>query len=143
VKLRYLLDTGVVADPVAREPNAEILKRLRRKGAECAIAAPVWHELLMAVETLPGGSEARGLLGRYLQDVVRPSFPVLPYDDAAAAWHARDRARRLRAGQRPVQADGEIAAIAVTAGLTLVTTRPKDYAGYPGLRVESWSRANP
>jgi tRNA(fMet)-specific endonuclease VapC len=141
VKLRYLLDTGVVADPVTREPNAEILRRLRKKSAECAIAAPVWHELRMAVETLPGGSEARGLLDRYLQDVVRPSFPVLPYDADAAAWHSRDRARRLRAGQRPVHADGEIAAIAVTAGLTLVTTRPRDYEGYPGLRVESWNRA--
>ena len=141
MKLRYLLDTGVVADPVTREPNAEILRRLRRKGSECAIAAPVWHELLMAVEALPGGSESRGLFDRYLQDVVRPSFPVLPYDTDAAAWHARDRARRLRAGQRPVHADGQIAAIAVTAGLTLVTTRPRDYEGTPGLRVESWNRA--
>ena len=136
--LRYLLDTGVVSEPVTRSPGAETLRRLRKKAPECAIAAPVWQELLVAVEALPAGSEPRRLVERYLQDVVRPSFPVLPYDEAAAAWHARERARRARAGERPTVADGEIAAIAVTAGLVLVTTTPKAFAGYPGLRVETW-----
>ena len=136
--LRYLLDTAVVAEPVAMRPDEELLRRLRKKAPECAIAAPVWQELLLAVEALPAGSERRLLLERYLQEVVRPSFPVLPYDEAAAAWHARETARRAREGTRMARADGEIAAIAVTAGLALVTTTPKEFAGYPGLRVESW-----
>ncbi|HEY2509766.1 MAG TPA: PIN domain-containing protein [Polyangiaceae bacterium] len=136
--LRYLLDTGVVAEPVTRDPDADVLKRLRKRGGECAIAAPVWQELLLAVESLPAGTERRAIVERYLQEVVRPSFPVLPYDDAAAAWDARERARRAKAGGRVGVADGQIAAIAVTAGLALVTTSPKEFAGYPGLRVESW-----
>ncbi len=136
--LRYLLDTVVVAEPIARRPDDALLRRLRSKAPECAIAAPVWQELLLAAEALPAGSDGRILLERYLQEVVRRSFPILPYDDAAAAWHARETARRARAGSRLSRADGEIAAIAVTAGLALITTSPKDFAGVPGLRVESW-----
>jgi tRNA(fMet)-specific endonuclease VapC len=136
--LRFLIDTRVVVEPIVRAPDAEVLRRLRKKAPECALAAPVWQELLLAVETLPAGSERRILVERYLQEVVRPSFPILPYDDAAAGWHARETARRARAGTRMPRVDGEIAAIAVTAGLALVTTTPKHFAGYPSLRVETW-----
>jgi tRNA(fMet)-specific endonuclease VapC len=136
--LHLVLDTSVVAEPAMRDPDGEIVKRIKKRATQCGIPAPVWAELLMALESLPAGDERRAVFDRYLHDVVRPSFPILPYDDAAASWYARDAARRKHAGQARSVAAGQIAAIAVTQGLTLVTLRPKEYAGYRGLRVESW-----
>jgi tRNA(fMet)-specific endonuclease VapC len=137
--LHLVLDTSVVAEPATRDPDGEIVKRIKKRATQCGIPAPVWAELLMALESLATSDERRFVFDRYLQDVVRPSFPILPYDDAAAAWFARETARRKAAGQARSVAIGQIAAIAVTQGLTLVTLRPKDYAGYRGLRVESWA----
>jgi tRNA(fMet)-specific endonuclease VapC len=136
--LRCLLDTGIAATPLGKSPDPEVVRKLGKRSAECAIPAPVWSELLLAVEALKPGSEPRVATERYLHEVLRRSFPILPFDDAAAAWHGREIARRARSGSRVGVVDSQIAAIAVVGGLTLVTTSPQAYAGYPGLRVERW-----
>lgn len=137
--LRYLLDTSIVSVPVSRTPNPVILARLEARGPECAIAAPVWHELTYGCERLPRGKR-RTALEAYLRDVVRGSFPNLPYDEAAATWHGKERAR-LEALGRPVPfVDGQIAAIAHVHGLVLVTTNEKDFVRFEGLTVENWSK---
>jgi tRNA(fMet)-specific endonuclease VapC len=75
-----------------------------------------------------------------LYDVVHGSFPILPYDEAAATWHGEERAR-LEAHGRPAPfVDGQIAAIAHVHGLALVTTNDKDFARFKGLTVENWSK---
>jgi tRNA(fMet)-specific endonuclease VapC len=139
VSLRFLLDTSIVSNPIAKTPSAAVLEHLEREGARCAIGAPIWHELVYGVSRLPTGARRDGL-ERYLQTVVEPSFPILPYDDRAAAWHGRERARLERAGKTPPFADGQIAAIAHEHGLTLVTTNGRDFASFRGLRVADWTR---
>lgn len=138
--LRYLLDTAVVGAPVLTTPDADVVRRLEKKGQECAVPAPVWSELLTAAERLPPGSDRRATLERYLQEVVRRSFPVVPFDDTAAAWLARESARRARVGRDLRTVDGQIEAIAVTRGMALVTSakEAKHHAEVPGLRVEVW-----
>src|SRR4030065_2484942 len=81
--LRYLLDTSIVSSPVSRIPDREIVRQLDEHGPECAIAAPVWHELTYGCRRLPKGKR-RAALEAYLRDVVHGSFPILPYDEAAA-----------------------------------------------------------
>lgn len=138
MNLRYLLDTGVVSAPVAKKPDPEILRRLERFGPESAIAAPVWHELTYGYRRLVPGRR-RTAIAAYLSEVVQASFPVLPYDEAAAAWHGEERARLEARGRPASYADGQIAAIATLNGLILVTLNPKDFAGFQGLTVENWS----
>jgi tRNA(fMet)-specific endonuclease VapC len=71
---------------------------------------------------------------------VRRSLPILPYDEEAAAWHARERARLAKRGLPPSATDGQIAAIARVNDLVLVTANPKDFRRFQGLKVEDWSR---
>lgn len=84
----------------------------------------------------------RSYLLEYLREVVRPSMPILPYDAAAARWHGRARAHLEREGRPTSFADGQIAAIAGTEDLTVVTENTSDFEPFRdfegGIRVENW-----
>ena len=136
---RYLLDTSIVSSPISKVPNADILKHLDANGHECAIAAPVWHELTYGCRRLPRGKR-RAALETYLQDVVLASFPVLSYDERAAHWHGHERARLEGLGRPATYVDGQIAAIAAVNDLVLVTVNLKDFAMFKGVVVENWSK---
>jgi tRNA(fMet)-specific endonuclease VapC len=139
VTLEFLLDTSIVSNPSAQQPNERLVARLERHTAGCAIAAPVWHELIFGTRRLPAGRR-RDRLETYLQNVVKRAFPILPYDDVAAEWHGIERARLTDLGKTPPFVDGQIAAIARSNDLTLVTTNTKDFAPFKGLRVADWTR---
>ena len=134
---RYLLDTNVISEPLRPAPNPKILERLRRHQEQLAIASVVWHELLFGCYRLPA-SERRAAIEEYLQEVVAASIEILPYDEAAAGWHAAERTRLVLAGRTPPFADGQIAAVARTNDLVLVTLNLTDYESFRDLRVEDW-----
>jgi tRNA(fMet)-specific endonuclease VapC len=138
VTLRFLLDTSVVSAPVSKAPSPHVLKRLEDHGHESAIAAPVWHELTYGCRRLPRGKR-RDAIDAYLQDVVKASFPILAYDEAAAAWHGHERARLEGLGRSAPFTDGQIAAIAHVNALTLVTFNVKDFARFKDLSATAWS----
>ena len=74
-----------------------------------------------------------------VNDVLAPTLAILPYDTAAAAWHAAERARLEARGRTPPFVGGQIAAVARVRGLTLVTRNVGDYDDFDGLVVEDWS----
>ena len=124
---------------MSKTPDAAILERLDTHGPECAIAAPVWHELTYGCRRLPKGKR-RTALEAYLRDVVHGSFPILPYDEAAATWHGEERTRLEEMGRPAPFVDGQIAAIAHVNGLVVATMNDKDFVRFKGLRVENWSK---
>jgi tRNA(fMet)-specific endonuclease VapC len=137
--LRYLLDTSTISWAVARRPSRSVVERLMARGNACAVAAPAWHELVYGCERLPAGRR-RSELTAFVEGVVR-GLPVLPYDEAAAAWHGRERARLDRTGHGAPFVDGQIAAITHVNGLCLVTANVRDFAHFRDLRIEDWTRA--
>ena len=136
---RYLLDTSIVSSPISKQPSSDVLERLEAHGHECAIAAPVWHELTFGYQRLPRGKR-RDAIETYLQDVVLASFAVLAYDQDAAHWHGLERARLEGLGKPVPYVDGQIAAIAYVNELTLVTANVKDFARFKGVEVENWAK---
>lgn len=136
-RLRYLLDTNVLSEPLLPAPNRGVLERLRNHQDEVAIASVVWHELLFGCYRLPH-SARRAAIEEYLNEVVAPSIPVLPYDLQAAGWHAAERARLTGMGRTPPFADGQIAATARANNLILVTANLTDYATFQDLQVVDW-----
>lgn len=135
--LRYLLDTNVLSEPLRPAPNQEVLDHLREHQAEIAIASVVWHELWYGCYRL-SASTKRSVIEAYLNTVVARAIPILPYDQQAALWHAEERARLTGIGRMPPFADGQIAAIAATNSLCLITFNRDDYAAFRGLRLEDW-----
>jgi len=140
VTLRYLLDTSIVSSPMSRTPNPRIVQHLDEHGHECAIAAPVWHELTYGCRRLARGRR-RTALETYLRDVIQAAFPILPYDAVAATWHGDERARLEHLGRPAPFTDGQIAAIAHVNGLVLVTANVRDFARFKDLEVANWSVA--
>ncbi len=136
--VRYLLDTSIVSAPMSKVPNTNVVKQLEANGHECAIAAPMWHELVYGCHRLPRGKR-RAALEAYVQEVVLRSFPMLAYDEPAAHWHGHERARLERLGRPAPYADGQIAAIAFVNALVLVTANVKHFARFKGVTVENWS----
>jgi tRNA(fMet)-specific endonuclease VapC len=116
-----------------------VLKSLEDHDGELAICSIVWHELQYGALRLRA-SRKRSAIEAYLAEVVRPTLPILPYDEDAAAWHARERARLEKRGRVPSAADGQIAAIANVNELIVVTSNVKDYRRFRGLVVENWAR---
>lgn len=70
--------------------------------------------------------------------VVRPSMPIIPYDAAAAQWHGAACAALEAEGWPRPFADGQMAAIAATRDLILVTRNTSDFEFYAELHVENW-----
>jgi tRNA(fMet)-specific endonuclease VapC len=135
--LRYLLDTNVVSQPMMKTPSPGVMRKLASIADECAIAAPVWHELQFGCKRMPAGKR-RDALQDYLADVVS-TFEILPYDDLAAKLHAIERVRLEQAGTTATFVDGQIAAIAQINELVLVTANVRDFAPFKALSVENWA----
>ena len=138
--MKYLLDTNVLYEPLRPVPDDKILRRLRNHRDEVATASVVWHEMLFGSYRLPP-SARRSAIQEYLDEVLRLSLSILHYDTRAAEWHAAERARLAGEGRTPSFADGQIAAVARTNGLVVVTSNVADYSGFRDLRVEDWSAA--
>ena len=139
MKLRFLLDTNILSSLIAREPDKRVRKRLEQHAPECAIASPVWHELVFGCRRLESGRR-RTAVEVFLSEVVQASFPILPYEEVAAGWHGTERARLEGLGRPVPYVDGQIAAVAHVNGLVLVTRNIKDFKHFKGLETEDWSK---
>ncbi|MFM6196907.1 MAG: type II toxin-antitoxin system VapC family toxin, partial [Planktothrix sp.] len=104
---------------------------------EIATATLVIHELLFGCLRLPD-SKRRQDLEDYIRNVVLAQLPLFDYDLKAAKYHAQERARLSKVGKIPAFGDGQIAAIAFTNNLVLVTNNVSDFQYFNRLRIENW-----
>ena len=137
MKPAYLLDTNILAEPLSPAPNPAVLAKLKEFESQLAIPAVVWHEMWFGFERLPK-SARRSAIEIFLLEVVALSMPILPYDSRATEYHAAERARLAGLGKTPSFADGQIAAIAYTSDLTLVTFNLADFLEFKDLKVTDW-----
>ena len=137
--LRFLLDTNVVSELTRAVPNQALVSILQQHEAASAIAAPTLEELAFGCARLAPG--VRRTWFRNWIDGLVARISVLPYDMKAAAWLGEERARLAGIGRPAPRTDGEIAAIAVSNGLTLVTRNTKDFESFAGLALQDWYRA--
>lgn len=134
--LRFLLDTNVVSELSKPAPDHAVLSALQGHEADCAIGAPTLEELTFGCARLPPGHR-QTWLRRWLAGLAG-RIVVLPYDRQAASWLGAERARLAALGKPAPRTDGEIAAIAVTQGLTLVTRNLRDFQSFEGLAWADW-----
>lgn len=139
--LRYLLDANVLSEMARPMPDRLVIDAIQRHERLCAMAAVTLEELTYGVARLPRGARRTGL-ERWIQGLAH-ALPVLPYDSEAATWLGRESARLDARGISAPRTDGEIAAVAVTRKLTLVTRNFRDFVRFAGLKVENWHDGRP
>ncbi len=136
-RISYLLDSNILSEPARLKPNAQVLKQFANHDDCYATAAIVWHELVYGCELLPA-SKKKEHLQAYLEMLLMNGLIILPYDQLAADWYAKERARLQFQGKTCAYADGEIAAIAVSNKLTLVTRNIQDFQNFQNLSLQNW-----
>lgn len=136
-RISYLLDSNILSEPARLQADERVLHQLADHDGEYATTAIVWHELVYGCELL-SESKRKKQLQSYLAMLLANGLIVLPFDQAAADWYAKERARLQKQGKTCAYADGEIAAIAVSQNLTPVTRNTKDFSGFQDLALENW-----
>ena len=137
MNLRFLLDTNIISEPTQLIPNLSVYRKIKKHASEIAIASIVWHELVFGISLLEN-SHRKKLLQNYINHVIHPGLRILPYGEVAAHWHAQERARLRKIGLQVPISDAQIAAIAYTNDLILVTRNEKDFKAFQGLKIENW-----
>ncbi|NOU22020.1 MAG: type II toxin-antitoxin system VapC family toxin [Methyloglobulus sp.] len=136
-KISYLLDSNILSELARAKPDEKVLQQLVGHDGEYATAAIVWHELVYGCELL-AASKRKKQLQSYLAMLLANGLTILPFDQLAASWYGKERARLQRQGKTCAYADGEIAAIAVTRQLTLVTRNTQDFEHFQNLALQNW-----
>ena len=128
-----LLDTNVVSEPLRPAPDAHVTEWIDAQALETLfLSAITVAELRAGLALLPAGKR-RTRLQESLETGVLPLFSgrVLPFDLGCTRAYAGLVAKARAAGLAIASADGYIAAIAATNGLTVATrdTSPFEAAG--------------
>ena len=134
--MRYVLDSGIAADFIARRGLVPARVRAARAcGDKVGLCTPILAELVGGI--LHSNNPERNLA--ILRQRIVP-LNLWSFDKAAAFEYGRIYAA-LRARGRIIQVpDIQIAAIALTLGNCVVVSKDGDLSAVPGLTVEDWSR---
>lgn len=133
--IKYLLDTNIISELGKKQPHINTLKFLEFHWKRVAIPTIVLHELFYGMEIIEEKNRQEQIRS-FLADVVG-LLPTIAYDEYAAKWHARERARLTKTGRTPPFVDGQIASIAAVHELILITNNTKDFIHFEGLKLAS------
>lgn len=136
--IRFLLDTNVLSELVKPRISEAVEQRFCVDGFDCAISAVTWHEVVHGAHRAPSRNRELSLLHAYSTLMQGVRMEILPYGARAAEWHAQERARLAAIGRPLPYPDSQIAAVAATRGLILVTRNTRDFECFQGLRLENW-----
>lgn len=123
-----MLDTNICIYLRGRQPPQVVARYQQARAVDIAISVVTYAESCHGVERCQGADREQAAAGlrRLTQRV-----PVRASDEASAERYG-DQAAAVR--------DRMIAAHAVSVDAVLVTNNEADFADYPGLVVENWTR---
>jgi tRNA(fMet)-specific endonuclease VapC len=131
----YLMDSNACIGWL-RQNEPKLMARIAQEPpGNIVLCSVVVGELYFGAER-SGAARRAGNLLRVQQ--LRLQFPSIPFNDSAAEEYGRLRAHLTSLGKIIGSNDLQIAAIAVTNGLTLVTHNTAEFRRVPRLLLEDW-----
>jgi tRNA(fMet)-specific endonuclease VapC len=130
---RYLLDTNICIFIRQNRPSSVVERFQALSAGEAAISVVTYGELSYGAEKSRQREVALGILQKLLE-----FFPVLPLPQSAGAAYGLIRAALERQGNTISSNDLWIAAHALSAQLTLVTSNEREFRRVAGLTIENW-----
>lgn len=131
----YLFDTDTICNILKKRPSRELLERLK--------AIPSTHQFISTItiaEIVYGAMRSQHPEHhmRNLEQVLLPNVNLLAFDSKSAYVCGRLRHELGKRGRTISFADMQIAAIALSNEMTLVTGNVRHFAGIDGVTVENW-----
>ena len=140
IKPYYLLDTNIISELMKQQPDKHVIAKIKEYERFCALSSTSWNELLFGINIMPAGKK-RDFYFDTLVDKFQAEFDIIQYDNHAA-WIQADIRSRLRENGTPVEFDDtQIASIAVSNGMILVTRNKKHFEPIQKispLMLENW-----
>jgi tRNA(fMet)-specific endonuclease VapC len=128
---RFMLDTNMCIYLMKNQPE-----QVAQRFAECYVgdvvmSAVTYAELEYGVSVCENKARERRNLAALIDDI-----PVAPFDVAAA--QAYGPVREATRERKKDALDKLIAAHAISLDVVLVTNNERDFAAYPGIKLENW-----
>jgi tRNA(fMet)-specific endonuclease VapC len=131
----FIFDTDIYTNVIKKIPSEILLNRLkkvpRRDQFTTTITIGEVYYGLMKVSS-------RTRLLRLFEDVLLPRATILPFAFSAAKKYGEIRSFLEKQGTPLANADLQIAAIALSMKMTLITGNLKHFQRVPKLSVENW-----
>ncbi|MCQ2242185.1 PIN domain-containing protein [Treponema sp.] len=141
MKKIFLLDTNIISESFYRTPDSKVINKIDENENHSAISSITWNELLYGALIMPESKRKDWLYSRLI-DEVQKTFPILNFD-SHCAWILGDlRSRLKKSGMAVDYADLQIASIAISNQMILVTRNTKHFGLIQNvsgnLVVENW-----
>ena len=140
VRPYYLLDTNMVSELMKPNPDKNVISKISEYEKLIALPSTVLTELMFGVNTMPEGKR-RDFVFSKLVDDIQSTYEIIQYDNHAA-WIQADIRSRLQENGTPVDfPDTQIASIALSNCMILVTRNTKHFEPIQKvspLMVENW-----
>lgn len=128
---RYMLDTNMCIYLMQNQPRQVAERFAACLVGDVVMSAITYAELEYGVAASAHPARERQHLAALTEDI-----PVAPFDSAAAS--AYGPIREATRERRKDHLDKLIAAHALALDVVLVTNHERDFAVYPGVRIENW-----
>jgi predicted nucleic acid-binding protein len=138
-----VLDTNIVSEPLAKEPNSDVLDWLRKNAADAYVTTISMGELYQGARMLPHGKRREGIIGAIDDIAIAFQDHILPYDLLSAKRYAVLQEESRVAGRTLTVEDGMILAICQTNSATLVTRNTRDFNYLTDRIINPWNQNQP
>ncbi|MDE0704796.1 MAG: type II toxin-antitoxin system VapC family toxin [Rhodospirillaceae bacterium] len=139
----FLLDTNVVSELLRPSPDPAVEVWVGdRPATDLYFSAVGEAELRYGVALMPPGRR-RMVLASAIEAIIREDFAerILPFDSGAARAYAEIASGRRHAGRPAGEADCQIAAIARSRGMAVITRNVRDFKDIDIEVVDPWAAA--
>ena len=136
----YLLDTNIISEMFRPKPNPLVFKKLEEYEKLCSLPSTAWYELLFGVNIMASGKKRDYIFSKLVDDI-QANYEIIQYDNHAARIHADIRSRLKEQGIGIDFQDSQIASIAVSNNMVLVTRNIKHFESIQKvspLMLENW-----
>lgn len=140
IRTYYLLDTNIISEMFRPKPNPLVFKKLEEYEKLCSLPSTAWNELLFGVNIMASGKKRDYIFSKLVDDI-QANYEIIQYDNHAAWIHADIRSRLKEQGIGIDFQDSQIASIAVSNNMVLVTRNIKHFESIQKvspLMLENW-----